>query len=244
MIRAVTLDFWDTLVVEAQSHAARLARQTRRRRMFVDEIRAHHPNLDQGRVSVAYAEANAWAARRWMRDQVTPTVPQRLAEGYRRLGLPLTPGFVDLSHRYESVVLDTLPALAPGVADGLHALSAHVKLGIIADTLFTPGRIIRQILDTQGLLPLFAPDAILISDEVGCAKPCQRMFDAAATALGAPPPEMVHVGDRENTDILGAQRAGLRAVLYVGVIDRDGDGTSADAICRDFRDLPELIAAW
>lgn len=244
MIRAVTFDFWDTLVVEESNEGGRISRQAHRQNLFVEEVLRHHPDQDRSRVSAAYAEANAWVARRWIKDQVTPTIAQRLAECYRRLRLPITPGFVSLNHTFEAMALEHPPQLSPNVAAAIGELSQQYALGIVADTLFSPGRTIRAVLDAHGLLPHFTPTALIFSDEFGSSKPNPRVFTTAATALGVPPHAIVHVGDRENTDVVGAQGAGVKSVLYTGVVDRGASTSAADRICADFSDLPALLTTW
>lgn len=49
---------------------------------------------------------------------------------------------------------------------------------------------------------------------IGFAKPDKRIFLHAVTELGVLPQEAVYVGDMYTQDVLGAQRAGLRPVLY------------------------------
>jgi ribonucleotide monophosphatase NagD (HAD superfamily) len=63
----------------------------------------------------------------------------------------------------------------------------------------------------------------------------------AAELAGCRLDEMVHVGDREHNDIVGAKGAGTRAVLFTGVVDRGSANTCADAVCRDFAQLPAII---
>ena len=55
-------------------------------------------------------------------------------------------------------------------------------------------------------------DAVVISDEVGAAKPDPVIFHAACAALGVGPAHAVHVGDRLDLDVQGARAAGLHAV--------------------------------
>lgn len=50
------------------------------------------------------------------------------------------------------------------------------------------------------------------SVRVGAAKPDPAMFHAALADLGASAESMLHVGDHPEHDVLGAQRAGVRAV--------------------------------
>lgn len=58
---------------------------------------------------------------------------------------------------------------------------------------------------------------IITSCEVGRAKPDPEIFREAARRLDLPPHELLHVGDRWELDVEGAQRAGCGAVLYRGL---------------------------
>ena len=55
-------------------------------------------------------------------------------------------------------------------------------------------------------------DAVVISDELGAAKPDPVIFYAACAELGVSPAHTVHVGDRLDLDAQGARAAGLRGV--------------------------------
>lgn len=54
--------------------------------------------------------------------------------------------------------------------------------------------------------------AVLISDEVGVAKPDARIFLAAAARLGVEPSECMFVGDNPEKDVVGAAAVGMRAI--------------------------------
>ena len=51
---------------------------------------------------------------------------------------------------------------------------------------------------------------IVTSVEVGVAKPARPIFDEAINRAGVEPHESLHVGDHPESDILGAQNAGMR----------------------------------
>jgi putative hydrolase of the HAD superfamily len=55
-------------------------------------------------------------------------------------------------------------------------------------------------------------DAIVISETEGVRKPDRRIFDLTLKRLGIAPAEAVFVGDHPETDIRGAQEAGIRAI--------------------------------
>ena len=81
----------------------------------------------------------------------------------------------------------------------------------------------------------------MFSDEVGCSKPDPRMFRLAAERLGVDLGAMVHIGDREDTDIKGAHAVGMKAVLFTAVRRVDESTTGADAVCRRAADLPAVV---
>ena len=56
--------------------------------------------------------------------------------------------------------------------------------------------------------------AILISEELGVAKPDPRFFDAACKALRLPRTDLLCVGDTPAADILGARAAGIDTCWY------------------------------
>jgi len=55
-------------------------------------------------------------------------------------------------------------------------------------------------------------DDIVTSAAVGAAKPARAIFDAAIERAGVPPQHTLHVGDHAESDIQGAQFAGMRTV--------------------------------
>lgn len=76
-------------------------------------------------------------------------------------------------------------------------------------------------------------------------KPEPPMFEVTADRLGTTPDTTLMIGDRLDTDILGAQRAGLRtALVLTGITTAEEARASiiqADAV---YEGLPALRAAW
>lgn len=92
-----------------------------------------------------------------------------------------------------------------GAVDLLDALRHRVKLGIITNG-FTQLQRVR--LEATGLYEHF--DVLVISEEVGIAKPDGRIFDHALSLMGLPMRERVlMVGDTLESDILGGLNAGM-----------------------------------
>ncbi|GHD93878.1 dUMP phosphatase [Pseudocitrobacter faecalis] len=92
----------------------------------------------------------------------------------------------------------------PGAASLISALEGKVKMGIITNG-FTSLQQIR--LERTGFRDHF--DLLIISEEVGVAKPDRRIFDHARELAGNPDPSRIlMVGDTAASDILGGMNAG------------------------------------
>lgn len=76
-------------------------------------------------------------------------------------------------------------------------------------------------------------------------KPQRAMFDMAVQAMGGDPAATAMLGDRLDTDIEGAQRAGLKSILLLtGVTTSELLAQSSVKPDLVFQDLPALCEAW
>jgi putative hydrolase of the HAD superfamily len=89
-----------------------------------------------------------------------------------------------------------------------------------------------------GLEGLF--DAVVISGEVGVAKPDPEIFTHACAVLGVEPVDAMHVGDNRYADAEGAVGAGLRGVWLDRRGEHDGRPVDFDVI-TSLRDVPALL---
>lgn len=245
MIRAVTFDFWDVLLHDDSDEPKRASRglptkAIAREKIFVDLVSSAHPDLDERRIVRAWQQSLAWFDRRWKSDHVTPTLHERLAKGFRELDIRAPVGTDAAVTRLARMEVDEeRPDLVEGVRECLEALSGQVRIGIVSDATTSPGRALRTLLAEEGLLPFF--DHSSFSDEVGAAKPSERIFRHACHGLDCDPSELVHIGDKEAHDIDGARAFGARSVLFTGAVDRGSADTRADAVCSRLIDLPEIL---
>ena len=96
------------------------------------------------------------------------------------------------------------PAAAPALR---LARQAGLRTGVISNSNGS----IRQILTQLELLPLL--DFALDSKEEGVEKPEPEIFARALSRAGVDAADAAYVGDFYSIDVLGARRAGVRAVL-------------------------------
>jgi HAD superfamily hydrolase (TIGR01549 family) len=121
--------------------------------------------------------------------------------------------------------------------EATHVLDGLAEAGIRVALLSNWSPHLREILDAHDLTRRF--EAVVISGEIGIAKPDLSIFDRMIEALGElPGPQIAYVGDDLEHDIEPSRELGLRAVLVDrrGVFD-DHDGPRVD----DLRQLPEVL---
>lgn len=244
MIQAVTFDFWDTLVADDSDEPRRAAlglptKPQARLQLLMDEIIQYYPGITPEQISQGFAHANDRFRDAWKNEYRTPTVAARLQEAYDFCQVPITPGFQDLVRKIEEMEVVIPPTFVPGVRDVLGQLARRYALGIVSDTIHTSGRGIRSLLERQEVLAYFR--SFVFSDEVGASKPKPVVFTRASSELGVPLAQMVHVGDRESNDVEGPLAVGAKSILFTGLIDRGSANTRANAVCRDFAQLPNVI---
>ena len=236
MLKAVTLDFWDTLFVSDDDPEHR-RRQDQR---LVEELDALGEPRSEAAISDALRSAYRWFAAVWHNDRRTPSASETLEVAFAALGVG-PPGEVvaRAAGFFARLALDLPPELVPGVPLVLAQLASRYKLAIIADTGYAPGSVLRELLRRHDLLQFF--DCTYFSNERGISKPDRRVFDCVLAELGARPGEAVHVGDSQRTDITGGQTAGMWTVHFLGANDSDAAGSTADARIRRFPELPVVL---
>jgi beta-phosphoglucomutase len=94
------------------------------------------------------------------------------------------------------------------------------------------GTHLRDVLRRFDLLDYF--EFVIVSSEVGLAKPDRRIFDLAVDKASFPRQRLLYVGDHVGDDVEGAQGAGLGAVLV------DRRDRQPEALCPRIGSLEEL----
>lgn len=136
-------------------------------------------------------------------------------------------------YRRESLRLfDDVPEL-------ISLLRRRVSLALVTNGASDTQRENLRVLDIEHR---FA--AVVISGEVGVAKPDARIFRLALDELGVLPENVWHVGDDLNTDVAGAKAAGLTSVwLNRGSDPGTAGAPKPDYEIRSMRDLAALLSA-
>lgn len=207
-LRAVTFDYWDTLVDGATERERTQLRRAALAQLFAD---LGHP-LGPEAVTALHREA-ATELDRWWREE------QRAYSTAEAVRLILSLGGVTTAddgpvNRTAEAIDDSLvtvpPPLVDGAAELLERLSGRFRLAIVSDTGIASGRAQDRVLELHGIRARFR--ATVYSMDIGWCKPRPEPFRAALDALVVYPREAIHVGDIERTDVGGALHAGMRAI--------------------------------
>jgi YjjG family noncanonical pyrimidine nucleotidase len=99
--------------------------------------------------------------------------------------------------------------LFSGARECLTKLGCIIKLGIITNGFVD---VQRGKLEKTGIADLV--DTVLISEETGNIKPHPDVFRLALERLGVAASEAIYIGDSFATDILGAEKAGIRTIWF------------------------------
>jgi FMN phosphatase YigB (HAD superfamily) len=237
-IKAISFDFWHTLFTE-QPGAFLLYKQ--RRRSLLQQAVLGCREVAHAELELAcHLEAEAHNGI-WREQHRTLDAGERVARILAHLDVSLPDAAISgLVANFEEGILEHPPVLVDGARDLLQRLSGRYRLGIISDVGFSPGRVLKRVLADHDLLDLF--DSLVFSDEAGRSKPHVEVFECTARSLLAKPEEIVHIGDLEHTDIVGAKRAGYHAIRFTGVTPiAKTETTIADFVTDDLRDVARLI---
>ena len=172
---------------------------------FQETLQLVAPHIPVSRALDAYRPINAGYWRRFEAGEITLDALKigRFADLLETIGV--AGDAASTSREY----LDRLSRKAhflPHAREVLVELGRRGPLGLVTNgiSLVQRGR-----LAAAGIDDLFA--AVLISEEIGIAKPDPRFFEAACAAIGRAPFEVLCVGDNPRADVEGAMAAGIDA---------------------------------
>ncbi len=234
---AICIDFWNTIVVaetggEARQHA---------RLEAVREIGGkYRSDITEELVQSARKKVSEEFDQIWMGSQRTLTTDELVRGMMKFMDIaPTDNEITELVRVFQESMYDGPPDLAPGLVETLEELSKKYPLAIISDTMFSPGRVLREYLRRKNIYDYFS--GFVFSDEIGVSKPDRKAFDSALEQTGAKAEGSWHIGDIQPTDILGANRMGMKSILYTGISDAYVRDNTATNVSNDWVEIKEIL---
>ena len=124
------------------------------------------------------------------------------------------------------------------VLETINALKPRFRLAVITNGASDTQRGSLRLLGVEQMF-----DAVVISGEVGVAKPDPLLFVLALQKLGVDKENAWHVGDSLKTDVAGALGAGFTAVwLNRAGVHRDEGDPKPDHEIRSLKELAPLVS--
>ena len=211
MIRGIVFDLDGTLLDHDGSEMAALSKLyptlprgaggAREWLAYPDFVAAWHAAAEEGwhryvQGEFSFAEQRAWRVR-----QVLASQPESESASQSVTDEEVH----DIFARYLALYEESW-VLYPDAKPCLAELAAF-PLGVITNGDGDQQR--RKLRDT-GVAACFR--SVVISGDVGVAKPHREIFDRSAAQMGLPPDELLFIGDNPHTDVQGALGAGWHCV--------------------------------
>jgi len=125
----------------------------------------------------------------------------------------------------------------PEALEVLRDLGQTFRLGLVTNG---PADLQYDKLDVSGLKSCFG--AVVVSREVGIAKPDPRIFAIALDQLGVAASDSAFVGDNPKTDITGAHAAHMKTIWLNRDNDPAPENVIPDAGIHSLDELPDALA--
>jgi len=224
-LKLLSFDVWDTLIIDDSDEIYRKenalpSKKQEREDLYIGAYE-NGGEFSVDSIINAISLMQKEFENQWKIHHQTPGIRWRLNHIEKTLGKIQKKPFIleesiksRLIINLEEMELKYPIQIMPGVKDFLddwHREFPKIKLGIVSDAIYSPGRSIRVILEKLDLLKYFSYFAF--SDEVGASKPSQKIFKYLSEHSQTKAAEIVHIGDRFSNDIEGPMDFGSKGVL-------------------------------
>ncbi len=235
MIKAVSLDLWETLIKDGLEKDSERERDALRTEFIVKTL-----NLDQPYTQkiLSFFDELVTAFKNPSEENGWSLLPETQIDYLiNKLGVEVKKeDFDKILKFYTECILDYPPSFTEeDVSHTLAKLKKKYKTALISNTGRTPGKSLLKLLNKLKIKKYF--DFFAFSDELLMRKPDPRIFEVVCSKLNVSPEETVHIGDSYNMDFLGAKSAGLNTILYVPGTEKP-QGTP---YIRTLKEIEEVI---
>ena len=230
-IRAVTFDFWRTLFENADGE---------RRQLVRSDAFAHATGVPKDNVEIELKKIWRIFDKCHQEEQRTLEAHNAVRMAAETFNVEIKPDVADeLTHIFATAILKHAPVPVEGSLDAVKAAAKHYRVGVISDTTVSPGYSLAKLLERHGFMEYIS--SLSFSDEVGVAKPQAAIYMDAAKKLDVEISELLHIGDLEYTDIVGAKSLGATAALFTAINPEFKNATTADYTFATWSEFAEAL---
>jgi putative hydrolase of the HAD superfamily len=236
-MKLVTFDFWNTLFLDRDESV----RNQKRLSFALEKLQKHKPSLNLNDLSVAFDVASEYFNRQWYELRAC-TMDRHFQQLSDHLEMKVPESVADeIVNYFETILLEHPPTLVNNAAESVKFAASGWKVGLVSDAGYSPGRTLKKLLEKNEIHDSF--QSFSFSNETGFLKPSPECFWRVLKELNIEPEHAVHVGDLEETDVIGAKRLGMKAIKYIGSNPSSTKESIADAVIEDLSELPQALAA-
>ena len=210
-IKVITIDFWNTLFDSSGGDL----RNNFRQKILFEQMDKSGVWIKSDEYDKAMKSTWEYFENIWTKEHRTPNAKDCVGHMWNYLELPKNEEAISVVEKsFAECVLVHPPKLLAGAGEVLQELSSKYELALVSDTGFSPGTILQQLMIESDIIKYFS--VFSFSDETGVAKPHQKAFRTALEPFSVLSEEAVHIGDIEQTDIVGAKNFGMSAIRFTG----------------------------
>ncbi|MFX1389567.1 MAG: HAD family hydrolase [Promethearchaeota archaeon] len=205
MIKVVTFDLWNTLFANKSYMDSRL-------NFFIQLLNDNQIILNGNKIDDAFNKAfhlsNIYFEELNFSHIYTH---ERILRLLNHLNIELSKSEInEIKIKFEEMMIFDPPLLKIGVKETLRELSNAYKIGLISNTGITPGRVIKKVFKKYDIEKYF--EITIFSDEIGFYKPKPIMFETIINSFDCTPQNVIHIGDKLETDVKGASDCGMLTI--------------------------------
>ncbi len=244
MIEVITIDFWDTLFDSSNG----LSRNASRQHVLLEEISKYGMKLSDNDYENALKSSWEFFNNIWVEEQRTPLTEETIEFLWNSLNLPYNQYSIDrIAKVFKDSILDYPPKLIDGIVEFLQKYSDKYQFGLISDTGFSPGSVLVELLEMNDIAKYFK--SYSFSDETGVAKPNPKAYFKILNELNTNTENALHIGDNENTDIIGAKSIGMKAIRFDkfksnNFMKTNSYNTIADYRCNSWAQISSIFDSF
>lgn len=240
-LKVITVDFWNTIFDSSNG--------IERNQLRINTLKSKFMELgfkiSDEEFQIAMQKAWEFFNGIWKNEQRTLSTYDSVLFFWQYFNAPFDKRAIEeVVSVFEDCILEYPPTLFEGAIEAFQQLSQKFKLGIISDTGFSPGQVLRRLLDQNYILHYFS--AFSFSNETGVAKPHPKAYLKILEKFNCKPENALHIGDIEETDIEGAKNLNMYAIRFLAYqpdfLNEDSEFHSrADYIAKSWYEVMEIV---